>query len=502
MIKDVIMREILAKPMTCNLHTLTDARKETLFTVVPICNYMQMENKDLSTAQVAALAGVHRDTLLRWLRDRAVPEPRRDRHGWRTFSAAEASDIAAYARGKNLAEVSVTPGPETEEIKRLKVIDWDFATAKTSYLTHNLHPYPAKFIPQIPNALIQELSSVGETVADIFCGSGTTLLEALQLKRHAIGIDANPLAGLITQAKTATFSEQDFLDIQEHRSMCSCVIDSIEPNVGDLFYGGNPFVSKGWRPEPSVCEFWFTPTVVEELAEIRRLIDSIPDGRAKNLCRIAFSAIVVVVSKQDSDTRYVRREKDVRPGDTLRRYAAQLDASTAAIRELTGLVEDRFRCKVICNNVLSAPTTEPIDLVVTSPPYPNAYSYHLYHRTRLIWLGYDPDEFKRIEIGSHRKYSSKGPHRATEDTFKSEFETIFRWLRTRLRDRRYACFVIGNSTLAGSTIDNADILAAAGAVAGFREVARLNRTILATRKAFNPANGKIKNENVLILQKV
>ena len=88
----------------------------------------------------------------------------------------------------------------------MKAVEWDFATANTAYLTHGLHPYPAKFIPQIPNALIQELSSVGETVGDIFCGSGTTLLEALQLKRHAVGIDANPLATLITKAKTTPLS--------------------------------------------------------------------------------------------------------------------------------------------------------------------------------------------------------------------------------------------------------------------------------------------------------
>ena len=82
-------------------------------------------------------------------------------------------------------------------LARLAAVEWDFASARTGYLTHNLHPYPAKFIPQIPNALIQELSSIGETVADVFCGSGTTLLEALLLKRSAIGIDANPLAARI-----------------------------------------------------------------------------------------------------------------------------------------------------------------------------------------------------------------------------------------------------------------------------------------------------------------
>src|SRR5207237_2650159 len=97
----------------------------------------------------------------------------------------------------------------TASFERLRKIDWDFRDAKTSYLTHGLHPYPAKYIPQIPNALIQEFSTVGSTVGDIFCGSGTTLVEGLLLKRNVVGIDANPLACLISAAKTTHFEEGD-----------------------------------------------------------------------------------------------------------------------------------------------------------------------------------------------------------------------------------------------------------------------------------------------------
>ena len=173
--------------------------------------------RPLTTAQVAAMAGVHRDTLLRWLRERRVPEPRRDRHGWRVFTVREAAAVTDYAKGDTSLPAAGVPDVVDTPLARLRRIDWDFPTAKTDYLTHGLHPYPAKFIPQIPNALIQELSSVGDTVADIFCGSGTTLLEALQLKRHAIGIDANPLAALISRAKTTPLTDPDFDELDVHR---------------------------------------------------------------------------------------------------------------------------------------------------------------------------------------------------------------------------------------------------------------------------------------------
>ena len=387
-------------------------------------------------------------------------------------------------------------------LPQLNEIDWDFSSAETTYLTHNLHPYPAKFIPQIPNALIHELSSVGETVADIFCGSGTTLLEALHLRRRAIGIDANPLAVLISRAKTTPLSDADFEELANHHGDCKQFLTNVALPTGNMLWEERPFQSDGWRPSPEVCQFWFVPHVVEELAELLVMIGKVRGEAAQLLCKVAFSAIVIRVSKQDSDTRYVRRQKDVRPGGTVRLYLAQLDTVIPAVREMSDAIKDSYPCQVLAADLLKTPETAPFDLVVTSPPYPNAYSYHLYHRTRLIWLGYDPGKLKRVEIGSHRKYSARGRKRATPETFRSEFEVIFRWIRDRLRDRRHACFVIGDSTIQGERIDNASLLADAGARFGFREVARLERAIASTRKAFNPKIGRIKSENILILQKV
>ena len=391
---------------------------------------------------------------------------------------------------------------EKAVLGRLKQIEWDFASAKTGYLTHKIHPYPAKFIPQIPNTLIQELSSVGETIADIFCGSGTTLLEALQLKRHAIGIDANPLATIISRAKTTRLKASDFEELMEHRRTCERLLRRVQERTRNLFHDGSPFRSVGWRPPREICEFWFAPHAVEELAELRVLINRVPIYVVRTLCSVAFSAIIVAVSKQDSDTRYVRREKRLEPGDTVRRYLRQLDATIPTVREMSNLVDDRYSCQLLTTNLLDSPETEPFELVVTSPPYPNAYSYHLYHRSRLLWLGHDPEQFKKIEIGSHRKYSARGRNRATPETFRAEFKRVFQWLQKRLRNHRHACFLIGDSIINGKHIDNTSILAEAGADTGFREVARIKRRILPTRKAFNPRIGNIKTENILILQKV
>jgi len=448
-----------------------------------------------STQQVAERAGVHKDTLLRWMKSGVVAEPHRDWRGWRVFDEDQAHRIETFAKHQEAA-----PAGAAEPLGRLAELDWTFADAKTSYLTHGLHPYPAKFIPQIPNALIQELSSVGDTVADIFCGSGTTLLEALQLKRHAIGIDANPLSTLVSRAKTATPQPADLDELRGLSRSCSRLARKVGHDAGPLMPATPAFVSDGWRPEPSVSEFWFEAHVVEELAEIRKLIDRLPPV-PRLIAQVVFSSIIVTVSNQDSDTRYVRRAKNIGAGETLQRFCRALDAAIVSTGEVADLLEPRFSCQVLNSDLLSEPEIPEVDLVVTSPPYPNAFSYHLYHRTRLLWLGLDQARFKAEEIGSHRKYSAKGAKGLDEKDFAGEFERIFRWLAGRMRGGKYACFVIGDSTIRGRTIDNAELLARAGASAGFAQAGLIEREIPSNRKSFNPAHGRIKREKILILRR-
>ena len=106
-----------------------------------------------------------------------------------------------------------------EVLNRLLDVDWSFTDEQTGYLGHDLHPYPAKFIPQLPANLISALSLPGETVWDPFGGSGTTALEALLLGRQAISTDINPLASLVTAAKTTALTpeQHNVLDALQRR---------------------------------------------------------------------------------------------------------------------------------------------------------------------------------------------------------------------------------------------------------------------------------------------
>lgn len=78
-----------------------------------------------------------------------------------------------------------------------------------SGLTHNFYRYPARFSPTFVRATIEALSRPGDLVLDPFTGGGTTLVEALALGRHAIGIDISSLAQFVATVKTAVYRERE-----------------------------------------------------------------------------------------------------------------------------------------------------------------------------------------------------------------------------------------------------------------------------------------------------
>ena len=92
----------------------------------------------------------------------------------------------------------------SEEILKLIVNADD-----TTYLTHNYHPFPCKFIPHIPNLMIRLFSKQGDTILDPFCGSGTSLVEAKPLGRNSIGIDILPIATFLAKVKTTKIPQNE-----------------------------------------------------------------------------------------------------------------------------------------------------------------------------------------------------------------------------------------------------------------------------------------------------
>ena len=76
------------------------------------------------------------------------------------------------------------------DIEKKEFMDWVVGMWTFSNPSRNIE-HPAPFPPELPKRCIKLFSYVGDTIMDPFCGSGTTLMVASNLKRKFVGIEIN-----------------------------------------------------------------------------------------------------------------------------------------------------------------------------------------------------------------------------------------------------------------------------------------------------------------------
>ncbi|WP_424947504.1 DNA methyltransferase [Candidatus Spongiihabitans sp.] len=378
---------------------------------------------------------------------------------------------------------------KTAKFEALDKIGWDFAEALTNNATNAMHPYPAKFIPQIPRNFIRQLSDKGDTVYDPFLGSGTTAVEANILGRDAIGNDVNELAVLISKVKTTPIPNKKFLLIDD-------LLHKIYIRIDLLYSGGKKDIKK---PDIMNLNMWFEDFVIDELAIIKEEVEKLNDQDLINFCYVSLSGVIINVSKQDSDTRYVRVQKTINYFDTYNKFSKRINKLRKIIASSNEFIKNgKSVFKVADTRIGNIFEENSADLSVTSPPYPNAYDYHLYHKYRLFWLGMNPHKLRRSEIGAHADYSKKnGPN---EFDFMKDMEKCLLNTANILKRNGYLVFVIGDSILKGRNIKNNEILKQAALNTDFNFVTEYSRNLKSNRKSFNPKIGNIKTEKILIFK--
>jgi site-specific DNA-methyltransferase (cytosine-N4-specific) len=301
-------------------------------------------------------------------------------------------------------------------------------------------------------------------VFDPFCGCGTSLVEAQQAGYASVGVDLNPIGCLISRIKTTPLPF-GFADAASH-----CIAEA-----------------RGYAPPPPPdipnLLHWFRADVCKSLAALRVAIRNVNDAATRQALEAVFSSIIVRVSNQDSDTRYAAVIKNVSDETVFEAFAESAQTLATIALTLPALLE--APATIINKNVFDIqPSDIPGDvgLVVTSPPYPNAYEYWLYHKYRMWWLGYDPLAVKSGEIGARAHFFSG---RRDKEDFHAQMERVFKLLAGVMRAGAYCCFVVGNSKIHGRIVDNAEVLMNAAAQHGFTLVFKSDREINPHRKSIN-----------------
>ena len=136
---------------------------------------------------------------------------------------------------------------------------------KSERYTHLIHSYPAKLLANIPYYFLATdvLCPANGIVLDPFCGTGTVLLEAALSGRNALGADANPLAELITKAKTIYIPREELLK-----------------TLKAILKRAKKYRRIVERPE--AITIWYSPSSLRQLDNLQRSINEIEDEQQKD----------------------------------------------------------------------------------------------------------------------------------------------------------------------------------------------------------------------------
>jgi len=365
---------------------------------------------------------------------------------------------------------------EIEEIKRIfsKIkVDpsWAFAdkTRKdTAYNTHGYHRYPAKFIPQIVSRLVEKYTKESDLVVDPFGGCGTTLVESKVMCRPSIGVDINPVAVLMTKAKKTPIKpakiEKHFLKLKEK-------IDSFNKR------------KEVKTPNHERIDYWFKPEEKRKLAFLFSEITRIKDQDVRDFFYCGFSNILkncsIWLQKSNKPTRDLKKK----PADPFIVFSRQIKAMLRGNTDYFNLLQKKkclkTPCNVYCTDARKIPVkSNSVSLIVTSPPYVTSYEYADLHQLTALWFKYTKDlsDFRKRFIGT--AYHNKKEHvlnskiaenikggllkkaRKTAEevaTYFSEMNQVFEEMKRILKKDGRTCIVIGDTSLKGVEILNAEV---------------------------------------------
>ena len=212
-----------------------------------------------------------------------------------------------------------------------------------------------------------------------------------------------------------------------------------------------------------------------------------------------FSSIVNTLSNQESDTRYAAIVKNIEIESSvtlyIRKFFAAMDLVTKVSKceRLSCLDNIHLLDSQKCHEIL--PKTK-VNLIVTSPPYPNTYDYYLYHKHRMFWLGMNYKTAMHQEIGSRREFSSL---KAPKEKFNSDMQKILTPASQMLTDDGKMILVMGDGRIQGETYEAKSNMESICGALGLKLVDYSFTLLDQTSKSFMKAGRtKGKKEHVLV----
>ena len=218
-----------------------------------------------------------------------------------------------------------------------------------------------------------------DAVLDPFSGTGTTLLESKKQGHDAVGVEYNPVYHEVATAKTTWIADPDALDsladelferAREYGNEWEGVaVDDLEDEFGVHV------------PHIYNRERWWHDEVLRDLLAAREAIPELDaDEAVRRFFRVGILGILVEVSNATYDhvsLSYMDDPPEPAEIDVFGTLETQLDEMVTDMREVLGIeapgnVDVR---RGDSTDIEEHVDEDEVDTVITSPPYPNRYSY-------------------------------------------------------------------------------------------------------------------------------
>jgi site-specific DNA-methyltransferase (cytosine-N4-specific) len=398
-----------------------------------------------------------------------------------------------------------------------QISDWDFRYADTQYLTHGLHPYPARMVPQIASKLMDLYLNGNENaiVADVFCGSGTVNVEASIKGFKSIGIDINPFAVLLAKTKVTNLNNFQGLTNMKER---------IEKDFAAYRTGYSNLV-----PEYRNIEHWFKKNVIVKLSYLKHIVQSRRNKDIKNILWITFANTLVKSSNVDwKSSRYIRilpkeklRDRNPNVFGYFRNYLFDISNRVKHFSE-----KKKAEALIIRSDARRLPLVDnSVDIIITSPPYGeerNTIPYIRWSKLFLLWLGIADIEISSLEkqsLGGNSKNLTKKedipsntfwlavgdvPEGRLNEAlpFMKDYVTTLSEMKRIVKPGARCCIVIGHRSISRHLIDMGKVTNELGEHVGLEPESIFQRTIPKKMIPWTGPTGEtIFDESIVVLRK-
>jgi DNA modification methylase len=368
-----------------------------------------------------------------------------------------------------------------------------------------VHPFPARMAPGIALAAMAEVQKP-ICVLDPMMGSGTVLALARAEGHRAIGVDIDPLAVLISRVWTTT------VDQDEAREKAREVLERARFRFKGT-YSGDAYPANADEETRAFTRYWFDDYARCQLAALAQTIALVRDETIRDVLWCGFSRLII--TKQAGaclalDLSHSRPHKSftVAPEKPFRKFLAAVE------RVVENCVTTKYRergpvARAVAGDARSLPVdAKTVDLVLTSPPYLNAIDYLRCSKFSLVWMGHTIPELRKLRadsVGTERGLAAEEDKKAElvvrdlrlRPKLSSRHEAILRRyvvdMRASVREvarvlkkSGSALYVVGENTIKGTYVRNADVVVAAAESAGLRLKKRHSRGLPANRRYLPP----------------